>query len=195
MLAKAFCQKSLPNGSAHSLALHCTCITANAGGALSSPSPGPSPHPSASQLPRLWKAHRECPKPACNQCSKGGHLRTKRTFLRILNHIFKGAVLLHKAQRPPLSRGIGPRSWTKYSCCQLLKELPSTSFEPCTNLGKRPDRWLRGKGHRVGGWGAFLPSYLSTPPPWNDHVTLKAEGGGVMVWIGLKTPRNPSSAH
>lgn len=27
---------------------------------------------------------------------------------------------------------------------QLWKELPSTSLEPYTNLGKRQERWLRG---------------------------------------------------
>ena len=58
----------------------------------------PCPNPSASRPPRLWNAHGECPKPACNWCPKEGPLRTKRTLLRNLNHIFNGAVLLHEAQ-------------------------------------------------------------------------------------------------
>ena len=45
----------------------------------------PCPNPSASRPPRLWNAHGECPKPACNRCPKEGPLRTKRTLLRNLS--------------------------------------------------------------------------------------------------------------
>lgn len=61
-----------------------------------------------------------------------------------------------------------------------------------TNLGKRPDRWLRGSGHRVSSWERALLSHCPpTPTSWNS----RAREGGVLVWVGLETPRNPVSTH